>query len=68
MQKEFNYVIGYPWREDQPDKLATYMMYCSEIQYGNIEEATEMLEYVRSQGDEDSEMFAIYRISYEKVK
>jgi hypothetical protein len=67
MSEEFNYVIGYPWREDQPDKLAIYS-YVGEIQYGNIEDAKDMLEYVRSQGDEDSEMFAIYRVSYEKVK
>jgi hypothetical protein len=67
MQKEFNYVIGYPWCEDQPDKLAIYS-YGGEIQYGNIEDAKDMLEYVRSQGDEDSEKFAIYRISYQQVK
>jgi hypothetical protein len=67
MKQEFNYVIGYPWDEDEPHYLNIYAC-AGEVQYGTIDEARDMLEYVQSQGDDDSDQYAIYRVSYKKVK
>ncbi len=66
-KKEFNYVIARPWEEDEPDHLCIYA-YGSEVQRGTMKEAKGMLKYVQSQKDDDSDQYAIYRVTYEKVK
>jgi hypothetical protein len=66
MSKEFDYVIAHPWHEDEPDNLCIYA-YGSEVQRGTMKDAKQLLKYVRSQKDDDSDQYAIYRITYEKI-
>jgi len=66
MAKEFNYVIGYPWEDTEPDKLCIYY-YDSEVHHGTKEEAKSFLEYVRKGSDSDSKKYAIYKVKFKKV-
>lgn len=67
MAKEFNFVIARPWEDDEPENLCIYAYGC-EVQRGTMKEARDMLKYVRSQKDDDSDQYEIYRVVYEKLK
>ena len=67
MAKYFTYVVGYPWSDEIPNKLCTYM-WGGDLQYGTKKQAKDFLEYVRkNSAPYDKAKYAIYKVKYKKV-
>lgn len=65
MEHKFNYVIGRPWDDKDPDQLAIYVLHNSEIQYGTPSEADRVLEYVKRMSPNQN--WSIYQVTYNKI-
>lgn len=68
----FNFVVGYPWSDSEPNNLC---MYCfgKDIQRGTMKEAEEFLKYVKRQAKlsghtkEEIDKYGIYVVGFSKV-
>lgn len=64
--EHFNYVIARKWDEDS-NHLSCYS-YGRTVFYGNLEDANEMLDFIRNRVDENPEQYEIYKINDTPIK
>jgi hypothetical protein len=62
----FNYVIARKWSEDS-NHLSCYC-YGNTVFYGNLEDANEMLDFIRNRVGETPEEYGIYKINNIPIK
>jgi hypothetical protein len=63
---EFNYVIARKWF-DETNQLCCYS-YHNTVFYGNMQDAQNMLEFIKGRADEKADEYLIYKVSDNPVK
>jgi hypothetical protein len=65
--KKILYFVARTSNTSNPENLCIYA-YGTQVQYGNMEDATSLLTYVNSKNSqEDPEQYAIYRLVPQKI-
>ena len=64
--KKIDYVVAHKWDDSKPivGNLSIYTYY-STIQHGTLEEAKQLLDYVRRQSPD--EQWTIYKVNFSKL-
>lgn len=63
-----HYVIARPWDPEDPDSDLCIYAYGNEIQQGTLEDARDMLAYVKRHSEpEDRKHYAIYELNFIKT-
>lgn len=64
--EEFNYVIARPWYNESYNNLCIYRIQNSDLHFGTMKEAKEVLAYVQKQNMK--KQYHIYKVSYERIE